>query len=171
MKFRNIFTQKVVILFILLVLCFSCSVSKKIEQDKEKLTGRWTLAKASFSDDLLKDFNGQIPYLQFENKEGISGKGFDGCCYDCIMFEMLKNNKNKITISVKVLPLQLSFDGNDDIYDIEEDMRKWVERCKKVKREEFTETFQKSTSYKLKNDTILILKSHNSKLEFHKVVH
>lgn len=164
MEFRNIL-NKLAALFIPVCLCLSCSVNKDIEQDKNRLIGRWILVKASFSDDLLKDYKGKIPYIEFDNKEGISGCGSDSC--SDIDFKISNKGNSKIKISVKYQTLQVDFDDESRYY-ADELIEQVEEHCKKVKHNEFTETLQVATSYKLKNDTILVLKNDEFKLEFQK---
>ncbi|HLW42645.1 MAG TPA: hypothetical protein VKY82_09800 [Flavobacterium sp.] len=154
-----------------LALFTSCKVTKNVEQNKEKLTGKWILTKATFSDDLMKDFDNDIPYLNFDHKEGISGSGNNGCVkFDFIVGDKAKNREISVTIMEKFEGFgRISGHWSFNESEFKREQR-WRERCEKVKHKELSKALAKSISYKLKKDTILIFQSKDSEIEFQKVI-
>ncbi len=156
--------KKIITTIVFSFLIISCGLKKSLIDDVNRLEGKWILTKASFSDNLEEDFNNQIPYLNFTNKKGIGGNGSDGCVNDVfhLNFEMINNVKGR-NVNVVVEQSTSGYRSKDS-----DRIDRFLEHCKKIKRNEFVNAMEKTTSYKIKKGSILIFKSKEGELIFHK---
>lgn len=128
------------------LLVASCATKKEIKEDQTLLNGNWELADASFSKDLNNDFKEGLPTLTFDSTDNLAVFGYDGC--------------NRINTNATLKK------GNG--ISIGQEIRSTMMACNKVKSEAYKNALTATTSYELKNN-VLVLKSENSRLKFHKV--
>ena len=131
----------------LAALTVSCAVKKEIKEDQITLNGTWELASASFSKNLAADFKEGLPTLTFDSSENLSVYGYDGC--NRIRTKATLEKDHKIAVA--------------------EEMTSTMMACNKVKSEDYKQALIGATHYELKNDNVLLLKSEDSELRFHKV--
>lgn len=128
------------------VLMVACGTTKEIKEDQSLLNGNWELASASFSKDLTKDFKEGLPTLTFDSAENLAVYGYDGC--NRINGRAVLKKNNEIAFPQQFISTMMA--------------------CNKVKDSEYTKMLISSTNYELKNN-VLVLKSAEGELKFHKV--
>ena len=128
------------------VFLMSCAAKKEIREDQTLLNGTWELAGANFSKDLAKDFKEGLPTLTFDNAENLTVYGYDGC--NRINTRAVLKKDHAISIAPEIASTMMS--------------------CNKVKSNEYKNVLVKASSYIL-NNNVLVLKSEDGELRFHKV--
>lgn len=138
--------KKIILCCLTGVLLTACAAKKEIKEDQTLLNGTWELAAASFSKDLTKDFGSGLPTLTFDSSENLSVYGYDGC--NRINGRAALSKNNGISFPQEFISTMMA--------------------CSKVKDSDYKQALLASTNYELTNN-VLILKSENTSLKFHKV--
>ncbi|SEH96634.1 Heat shock protein HslJ [Paenimyroides aquimaris] len=138
--------KKIILYCLTGILLTACAAKKEIKEDQTLLNGTWELAAASFSKDVSKDFKEGLPTLTFDSSENLSVYGYDGC--NRINGRAALSKNNGISFPQEFISTMMA--------------------CSKVKDSDYKQALLASTNYELKNN-VLILKSENASLKFHKV--